>query len=51
MVVWALAYAFPALGNAMTGLSPWPLTLKIMAWSLVEAPVTALLGGWLYREA
>ena len=51
LVVWGLAYAIPALGNAKTGIMPWGLTWKCLGWSLVEAPVTALLGGWLYREA
>lgn len=49
-VVWVLAYAYPALGNAVTGLTPWPLTWKIMAWSAVEAPLVAILGAWIYRE-
>jgi len=51
LTVWILAYAFPALGNAMTGVMPWALTLKSLGWSLVEAPAAALLGAWLYREA
>jgi hypothetical protein len=51
LVVWGLAYAFPALGNGVTGLAPWPLTLKILGWSLVEAPAAAVFGAWLYREA
>jgi hypothetical protein len=50
LVVWSLAYAFPALGNAVTGLAPWPLSLKILAWSVVEAPLAAILGAWLYQE-
>jgi hypothetical protein len=50
LLVWLLAYAFPALGNAVTGLAPWPLTLKTLAWALVEAPLVALAGAWLYRE-
>ena len=51
LVVWLLAYAVPQLGNAMTHVAPWPLTLTYLAWVLVEAPLVALLGGWLYREA
>jgi hypothetical protein len=51
LVVWLLAYAAPQLGNAVSGLAPWPLTLTYLAWVLVEAPVAALLAGWIYREA
>ena len=50
LVVWFLAYAIPQAGNAMTHLAPWPLTLTYLAWTLVEAPLVAQLGGWLYRE-
>jgi len=50
LVVWFLAYAIPQTGNAMTHVAPWPLTLTYLAWTLVEAPLVAQLGGWLYRE-
>jgi len=50
LVIWGLGYAFPALGNAVTAMSPWSLTWKVLAWSVVEAPLAAVLGGWLYRE-
>ena len=51
LVVWLLAYAIPQVGNAMTHLAPWNLTAVYLAWTLVEAPAVALLGGWIYREA
>ena len=51
LLVWLLAYAVPQLGNALTHLAPWPLTLTYLAWVLVEAPLVAVLGAWLYRES
>jgi len=36
---------------AVTHIAPWPLTLAIQGWTLVEAPTVALVGGWIYREA
>jgi hypothetical protein len=51
LLVWLLAYVVPQLGNAFTHLAPWSLTLTYLAWVLVEAPLVALLGAWLYREA
>lgn len=51
LLVWFLAYVIPGLGNALTHLSPWSLTLTFLGWTLVEAPLVAVLGAWLYREA
>jgi len=50
LVVWLLAYAVPQTGNAMTHLAPWNLTLAYLGWTLIEAPLVAQLGGWLYQE-
>ena len=49
--VWLLAYALPGLGNAFTHVAPWGLTIKVLLWTLVEAPLAALVGARLYREA
>lgn len=51
LLIWLLAYVIPGIGNAVTHLAPWPLTLTFLAWTLVEAPLVAVLGGWIYREA
>lgn len=50
LLIWLLAYVIPQTGNALMHIAPWPLTLGYLAWVLVEAPLVALLGGWLYRE-
>ena len=50
LVVWLLAYAIPGLGNAVTHLTPWSLALAYLGWALIEAPLVAVLGAWIYRE-
>jgi hypothetical protein len=50
LLVWLLAYAIPGLGNAFTHLTSWSLALTFLGWTLVEAPLVAVLGGWIYRE-
>ena len=51
LLVWLLAYVVPQLGNAFMHLAPWSLTLTYLGWVLVEAPLVAVLGAWIYREA
>ncbi len=50
LIVWLLAYAYPQLGNAFSHITPWSLVAVYLPWALVEAPLAALLGGWIYRE-
>ena len=50
LTVWALAYAFPNLGYGFMGMAPWTVVGLTLTWTLIEAPVAALLGGWLYHD-
>jgi hypothetical protein len=50
LVVWVLAYAFPNLGSGFMGMSPWNAIALALLWTLAEAPLAALLGGYIYRD-
>ena len=50
VVAWWLAFAFPQIGNILTGMVPGGLAATGMAWGLVELVVAAVAGAWLYRE-
>ena len=51
LVVWVLAYLMPDLSNALLHIMPMKPILMGAAWSLVEAPLTVMVGAWLYQEA
>ena len=50
LFIWFMAYLMPGLSNAFLKIMPMKPTLMGGAWSLVEAPLTALIGAWIYRE-
>jgi len=50
LVVWVLAYAWPSLSGMPMGIFPNRLFIISMIWGLVEAPVAAMAGAWLYKE-
>lgn len=50
LVVWALSYAWPSLSGMPMGIFPNRLFIVSMIWGLVEVPVAALAGAWLYKE-
>lgn len=50
VIVWALAYVWPAIGDGMINLAPARLYVTAVVWQLVEMIVAALLGGAVYRE-
>jgi hypothetical protein len=50
LVIWFLAYLWPGLSNAFLQIMPMKATLMGAGWGLVEAPLTAMIGAWLYRE-
>jgi uncharacterized membrane protein len=51
LIVWLLAFAYPALMNTMMGIFPLRLTLIGLVWGLVEVTVATIVGAWLYRDA
>lgn len=50
LFIWCFAFLMPGLSNAMLNIMPLKPTLMGSAWSLVEAPLTAVVGAWFYRE-
>ncbi len=50
LIVWALAYLYPTAGAVPMKLFPSHLMLSGTLWGLVEVPLAALAGAWLYRE-
>ena len=50
LLVWALAALYPSAGMVPMNLLPSRLLLYATLWSLVEMPLAAVAGAWLYRE-
>jgi hypothetical protein len=50
LVLWLLAFAWPALGNGLMGMMPWKLLAVSTIWGLGEVLIAALAGGWVYTE-
>ena len=50
LLVWALAYLVPTLGNIALGIFPTGLMLLPTAVGLVEVPLATLAGAWTYKE-
>ena len=51
LVVWALAYLWPAAGVMTMGIMARNLLLIPVIWEVVEVPLAMLAGAWLYKEA
>lgn len=51
LVVWTLAYAFPSISGMATELFPSRLFVISIIWGIFEAPIAAVAGAWLYKEA
>jgi hypothetical protein len=49
-VTWALAYLFPSAFALPMDLFPRNLFLYAVLWGLLELPIAALAGAWLYKE-
>jgi hypothetical protein len=45
---WLLGALLPIAVIAQWGVFPWPLALKLWAWSAVELLVAGAIGKWLY---
>jgi hypothetical protein len=51
VVFWFLAYFGPLVAMNVMGLLPGRLAMIGAVWGLVEVPLAALAGAWMYREA
>jgi hypothetical protein len=50
LVVWAFAYFYSTIGFVALGLFPANVIFIGLVWGLVELPVAAVVGAWLYQE-
>lgn len=50
VLVWFLSYAYTGLGWIELDILPKKLFLVSILFGLIELPVAALLGAWIYRE-
>jgi hypothetical protein len=50
LVVWALSYLYPIVGQLPIDLFPRNMLFIGLVWGLFEVPIGALAGAWLYKE-
>lgn len=50
LTVWALAYLYGSVAFLVMGMFPANLLIWGAAWGLVELPLAAVAGAWLYTE-
>lgn len=50
VVVWALVWLWPSVGDGMINLAPPRLLMTAVVWQLVEMALAALLGASIYKE-
>lgn len=50
LVVWSLAYFYFSVGQLPFGIFPVRLLIIGTVWGLVELPLAAIAGAWLYKE-
>jgi hypothetical protein len=50
VAVWFFAYLYPSVGFLVMGMFPTRLVVIGLVWGLVEVPLAAVAGAWLYRE-
>jgi len=50
LLMWALAFLWPAIGFMSMGLLPAHLLLIGVVWELVEVPAATVAGAWAYKE-
>lgn len=50
LLMWALAFLWPAIGFMSMGLIPVPLLLIGVVWELIEVPLATVAGAWVYKE-
>ncbi|HXH05681.1 MAG TPA: hypothetical protein VNI83_03725 [Vicinamibacterales bacterium] len=51
LAAWLLAYFCPGLGYMAMGLFPASLIVFGLVWGLIELPLAAVIGAWIYQEA
>ena len=50
VVIWLLIYPLPSIGYAVLDMFPDDFLLIANIWGLVEIPLAAVAGAWLYQE-
>jgi hypothetical protein len=50
VMVWVFAYLWPVVGFAGMGVFDWGTSGIALVWGLVEIPLAAIAGAWLYQE-
>lgn len=50
LIVWFLVWLFGYATGLVMGLWPFRLALIATVWGLIEVPLAALAGAWVYRE-
>ncbi len=50
LLVWTLYSLFPTVGIVVLGFFPIGLATIAAVWTLVELPLAAVVGAWLYKE-
>lgn len=50
LVVWFLVFPFASIGFAAMGMFPADFLVIANVWGLVEIPLAAVAGAWLYQE-
>ncbi len=50
LLVWAMAFLWPAIGFMSMGIVPTHLLLIGVCWELVEVPFATVAGAWIYNE-
>jgi hypothetical protein len=50
LLVWTLWALFPTVGYVSMGFFPVGLAAIAVIWTLVELPLAAVVGAWLYKE-
>ena len=51
LVMWSLAWFISLMYPFLLGLIPSNIVWTTIIWGLVEVPLAAVIGAWLYREA
>ena len=51
LLVWFFSYLWPSSGYLAMGLFPANLVMIAVVWGLIELPLAAVAGAWLYQES
>ena len=50
LVIWLVSWVFVLIPMAIIGMFPTRVVIITCIWGLVEAPLAAVAGAWVYRE-